>query len=134
MTFPSLSLFHVSLGPYSLSEKKDMRNGHYNPLLLSQNFYGMIQKATELLFFFFNFYCVLKYSQLTNNVVIVSGEPRRDSVIHIHVSILPQAPLPPRLPQNTEQNSLCCTAGPCWVSILNTAVCTCPTPNNCRTS
>ena len=89
MTFPSLSLFHVSLGPYSLAEKKDMRNGHYHPLLLSQNFYGMIQKDTELLFFFFNFYCLLKYSQLTNNVVIVSGELRRDSVIHVHVSILP---------------------------------------------
>ena len=29
-----------------------------------------------------------------NNVVTVSGGPQRDSAIHIHVSILPQAPLP----------------------------------------
>ena len=33
--------------------------------------------------------------QPINNVVIVSGEQRRDSAIHIHVSILPQAPSHP---------------------------------------
>ena len=64
--------------------------------------------------------------QPINNVVTVSGEQQRDSIIHIHVSILPQIPLPSRLPHNTEQSSLCCTAGPCWLSILNTAVCPCP--------
>ena len=32
-----------------------------------------------------------------NNVVIVSGGQQRDSVIHIHVSILPQTPLSSRL-------------------------------------
>ena len=40
--------------------------------------------------------------------------------------ILPQAPLPSRLPHNIEQSSLCCTVGPCCLSILNIAVCTCP--------
>ena len=35
----------------------------------------------------------------------------------------PNSP-PSRLPHNTEQSSLCYTAGPCWLSILNTAVCT----------
>ena len=30
---------------------------------------------------------VLRYSQLTNNVVTVSGEQQRDSAIHIHISI-----------------------------------------------
>ena len=34
--------------------------------------------------------------------------------------------LPPRLPPNTEQSSLCYTRGPCWLFILNTAVCTYP--------
>ena len=57
-----------------------------------------------------------------NNVVIVSGEQRRDSAIHMHVSVLPQTPFPSRLPCNTEQSSLCFTVGPCWSSILNVAV------------
>ena len=62
-------------------------------------------------------------AQPINNVVMVSGEQRKDSAIHTHVSILPQTPLPSRLPHNVEQSSLCCTAGPCWLSILNTALC-----------
>ena len=49
-----------------------------------------------------------------NNVMIVSGRQQRVSAIHIHVSILPQTPLRPRLPQNIEQSSLCSTVGPCW--------------------
>ena len=40
-------------------------------------------------FFFLTFKFVLGYSRLTNNVMIISGEQRRDSAIHIHVSILP---------------------------------------------
>ena len=32
----------------------------------------------------------------------------------MHVSIVPQTPLPPRLPRNTEQSLLCSTVGPCW--------------------
>ena len=40
------------------------------------------------------------------------------------MSILPQIPLPCRLPHNTEQSSMCCVAGPCWLFILNVAVCT----------
>ena len=51
---------------------------------------------------------------------------QRDSDIRIHVSILPQTPLPSRLPHNIEQSSLCDTVGPCWLSILNAAVCTRP--------
>ena len=57
-----------------------------------------------------------------NNVGIVSGGQQRDSAIYIHVTILLQAPLPSRLPHNIEQSSLCYTVGPCWLSILNTAV------------
>ena len=61
--------------------------------------------------------------QPINNVVLVSGEQQRDSAIHTHVSILLQTPLPSRLPQNSEQSSMCYTVGPCWLSILNIAVC-----------
>ena len=44
----------------------------------------------------------------------------------MHVSTLPQTPLPSRLPCNIEQSSMCYTVRPCWLSALNTAVCTCP--------
>ena len=40
------------------------------------------------LFFFSTFYFVLGYNQLTNNVVIVSGEQQRDSAMHIHITSL----------------------------------------------
>ena len=65
-------------------------------------------------------------TQLINKVVIVPGGQWRDSVIHIHVSILPATPLSSRLPHNAEQSSLWYSVGSCWLSILNTAVCTCP--------
>ena len=73
--------------------------------------------------FFKTFYFVLESSRLT---MLVSGEQWGDSAIHAYVSILPQTPLPSRLPHNIEQNSLCYTVGPCWLSILNIVVCTCP--------
>ena len=57
-----------------------------------------------------------------NSVVMVSGQQQRDSAMHIHVSILPQTPLPSRLPHNTVQSSLCYAVGPCWLYILNVAV------------
>ena len=38
--------------------------------------------------------------QLIKNVVVVSGEQRRDSAIYNHVSILPKTPLPSRLAHN----------------------------------
>jgi len=76
-------------------------------------------------FFFWTFYFVQGVWSI-NNVVIVSGGQQRDSAIHIHVSILPQTPLPSRLPYNIEQSSMCYTVGSCWLSILNIAVCTCP--------
>ena len=80
----------------------------------------------NLNYFFQIFYFILEYSRLT--VLWVSGGQQRDSIIHIHVSILPQIPLPSRLLHNIERSSLCYTAGPCWLSILNTAVCTCSSP------
>ena len=57
--------------------------------------------------------------------MVISAEQQRGSATHIHVSILPQSPLASRLADNIEQSSLCCTAGHCWLSVLNIAVCTC---------
>ena len=68
----------------------------------------------------------LSLSQPISDVVIVPGRQQRDSSMHMHISILPQSPVPSRLPHNTEKSSLCYTVGPCCWSILNIAVCTCP--------
>ena len=72
-----------------------------------------------------NLYFVLGYSRLTNNIVIVSGEQQRDSAIHIHVFIRPPSPPPIQTAHDIEQSSMCYTVGPCWLSILDTTVCTC---------
>ena len=61
-----------------------------------------------------NFYVILL---LIYNVILVSGVQQSDSVIHTHISILFQMLFPTlfpyRLLQNTEQSSLCYTAGTC---------------------
>ena len=54
---------------------------------------------------------------LIYNAVLVSDIQRRDFIIYIHVSIL-QNLVPYRSLQNTEWSSLCCTVGPCRLSIL----------------
>ena len=59
-----------------------------------------------------------------NNVVIDSGEQRRDLAIRMYLSILSQIPFPFRLPHNIEQSSMCYTIGPCWLPVLNRPVCT----------
>ena len=38
-----------------------------------------------------------------SNVAIISSTQGRDSDVHIDISILPQIPLPSRLPHNIEQ-------------------------------
>ena len=57
--------------------------------------------------------------------MIISREQPRDSVIQIHVSILPQTLLPSWWPCNIEQSPMCYTVCPCWLFILNAAMCTC---------
>ena len=52
-----------------------------------------------------------------NNVVIVSDEQWRNSAVHIHISILPQTPLPSRLSQSSEQSCVCYAEGPGWLSM-----------------
>lgn len=54
--------------------------------------------------------------------MMISGGQQRDSAKYIHVSILPQTPLPPRLPHHIKQNSLSYRAGLCWLSIFSIAV------------
>ena len=79
-----------------------------------------------------HYWATLSHSQLTNNVVTISEEQQRDSATHIYLSILPNTPLPSRLPYSIEQDSMCYTVSPCWLSILNITVYTCPsqTPPN----
>ena len=82
-------------------------------------------KETHGSYFFYFLFCI--GVQPINNVVIVSSGQHGDSVIFIHVSILPQTALPSRLPHNIEHNSRCYTVGTCWLlCVLNVAVCTCP--------
>ena len=88
----------------------------------------------KLFFFYYTgpFIFILKYhfilflnflfcigAEPINSVVIVSGGQQRDSAIHIQVSILPQTPLPSRLPRTIGKSSLSYTIGPCWLSISN---------------
>ena len=63
---------------------------------------------------------------MANNVVLVSGVQQiaNDSVIHVYVSPF-QILCLSRLLENIEQSSLYYTVGPCWLSVLNMAVCTC---------
>ena len=57
--------------------------------------------------------------------MLVSSIQQSDSIIYIHVSILYQILVPCRLSQGIVQSSLYYTVGPCQLSILNRAVCTC---------
>ena len=52
-------------------------------------------------------------SQLINNVVLVSRVQQSDSVVYIHIALLPF-----RLSQYIEQSSLHYKVGLCWLSIL----------------
>ena len=61
-----------------------------------------------------------------NNIVIVSGGQQRDST-NTYMWIHSRSNTPHiHGAQSIGQSSLCYTVGPCWLSILNTAVCTWP--------
>ena len=67
-------------------------------------------------FFFFFFFSHLELFiligvKLINNVMIVADEHGRDSAIRVYVFILPQTPLPSRLPFNIAQSSI-------WYTVL----------------
>ena len=59
---------------------------------------------------------------MINNVMLVLNVQQRDSVIHIHVSVLFQIPFPLKLLHNIDQSSLYHPVGLCWLSSLNKAV------------
>ena len=61
--------------------------------------------GSRVFFFFFNFLFCIGVCPI-DSFMVVSGEQRRDSAVRIHVSILPQIPLPSRLPHNIEQSSM----------------------------
>ena len=73
---------------------------------------------------FLTFYWYLYWSIVDNNGVFIAGVQQRDSVMHICVSIFFQILFPFMLLHNIEQNYLCYTVGPSWLSISNIAVCT----------
>ena len=83
-----------------------------------------IVNSTNILFLFlFNFLFYISL-HLINNVVIASDVQQSDSVIH--ESILFQIIFPLRWLYKIEQSSLWYTVAPCWSSILNIAIYTCP--------
>ena len=114
----------VSILPRTLLPSRQPHNSEQSPCWLSILFSHF--SFIYVLFIYFKKRFIL-YQSISNwQCWVISGEQWRDSAIYTHVSILPQTPLPSRLPHNTEQSSLCCAVGPCWLSILNTAVCPCP--------
>ena len=91
---------------------------HIQPLLLPV-LYVLFPGA---LVCFFVFCFTLEDSWLT---VLFQGRSR---AAQPHSHSPPNSP-PPSLPQGIERCSLCCTVGPCRLSVLNMALCTCPSPN-----
>ena len=70
------------------------------------------------------FYFILEYSWLTILwQFLVSSEGTQPYRYIFPFS--PNSP-PTQAATNPEQSSLCCTIGPCWLSILNRVVCTWP--------
>ena len=63
-----------------------------------------VEKDLQLLGFLNFLFC--PGVEPVNSVGMISGWQQRDSVTHIRVSVLPQTPLPPRLPCNTEAELL----------------------------
>ena len=66
------------------------------------------------------------HAELINNAVIVLGE-QQWGLSHTYTCVhsTPNSPLF-RLSYSIDQSSMCHLVGPCWLSILNIAVCTCP--------
>ena len=106
----SLGVGEIRLGGWMLEKHR-----FYKALPSTHHRGAKPGRCPVLSFFSFLFYIGV---YLINNVVIVSGGQWRDSAIHTRVSIFPQTPLPSRLPRDTEQSSLCCTVGPCWLFAL----------------
>lgn len=117
--------------PLRLQSTESQRVGHswanwvsMHFSLISETVPGADQPLRNVSFYFFlffNFYCVLGYSQLIG-VVMVSGR-RWGNLSRTRACIHPRTPLPFSPPHRTLSRVL---AGPCCYSILNIAVCTRP--------
>ena len=89
------------------------------------NSYGTFHYDLSEHFFFLLSFLFCFGVQLINNADsfgwTVKGLSHTYTCIHSPPNLLP-----PGLPHNIDQSSMCWTIGPCWLSILNTAVRTCP--------
>ena len=72
-------------------------------------------------FYFFKFYSGVQLINKQYDNFRWTAKGLSHTYTHIHS---PQMPLPSELSHNIAQRSMCYTIGPCWLSILNTAVCT----------
>ena len=108
---------------HQFSERKEemLGEGKAGDLLQIRDQGSLLRKHLKIYLIFCNFKLfILCWGKLIKNVV-VSGEQRRDSAIHIPASV-PHTPLLSRLPHNTGKSSMCCTIGLCSLSILNIVV------------
>lgn len=100
VTWPSLS-FCMILFIFQVSKSLSMSHG-----LLIRTPVSMTRPAwLHFLYFYFR----LAYSRLT--MLMVSGAQQSNSAVRLCICILPQAPLPSRLPYNLEHSSLCYMVG-----------------------
>ena len=114
--------FESLLCPWNQLQKKCLKNHKKSHQVLIQGSRNLLE--TWLVFykeFFFSF--VLDYNWLTG--LWVSGEQQGPSHTYTCIHSPPNSSSS-RLPHNIEQSSLRYTVGPCWLSILNIAVCVCP--------
>ena len=75
----------------------------------------MFSQDTSLFFTFFSFIStknIVYWGVAINNIMIVSGEPRRDSAIDIYICT--PSPHPG---WHITLSSMCYTVGACWLSI-----------------
>ena len=91
------------------------------PRTFKHFFSSLIPKSHSSLFIFCKpFIFALEYCQLMKTVVMVNSEG-----IQLYIYMYPFSPkLFCHPAHSTEQSYLCCIVGPCWLSILNIAVCT----------
>ena len=88
--------------------KKTTKNGLVQLKYIGVKTYLFSLFKPFLLYFLLNFLFYIGVQPI-NNVVTVSGAQRRDSAVHIYVSILLQTSLLSRLPHNIKQNFMCYT-------------------------
>ena len=88
--------------------------------------YGLWNNSIEKRYFLFNIILsTIKFQLLSSHHLALGTYPFYFYLFIFSFYILLQIIFSFRLLQNIEPNSLCYTVGPCWLSVLNIAVCTC---------